>query len=95
MVVYKKPVCHCGRELVFVEEYYYREQRSIDEDGKVIARKMRRTEDDKYVLEEFLRCPKCTDRFDFNLDELGRIVLLGRIVGGTLESRQNGNVLGK
>lgn len=85
---YIKPVCHCGTALVFAEDYYYREQRRINEQGFLAERKMKQSLDDKYVVERYLRCPSCTHQFQYDFDDQGRVKLVGEIVGGFLISGQ-------
>jgi len=92
-MAYNRPVCRCGNDLVFVEEFFYREQRRIGPDGKPAERRMKQTEDDKFVQFEKLRCLECLESYEFEYDEFGRIVVIGRVISGYLDSGHNRNIL--
>ncbi|MWV44844.1 hypothetical protein GRF59_14580 [Paenibacillus sp. HJL G12] len=79
--MYQKPNCECGSDLVFTQEYFYREQFKISNEGHRVEKRLRKTVEDKYILEEYLRCPDCTTRYEFDYDNQGRIVLVGEIIG--------------
>ncbi|RRJ54959.1 hypothetical protein EHV15_35910 [Paenibacillus oralis] len=94
-MAYIKPICNCGTDLIFTQEFFYREQWRIGPNGKLFDRRMRQSEDDKYVLYEMLRCPQCLEHYEFEYDELGRIIVVGNIVAGFSTSGHNTSVLRK
>lgn len=70
---YKKPICACGGDVVISEGHSVEEIYEVTKTGKQSKKMLRR----EYAEKDFkvLRCKECTNRYWYDKDENGRIIL--------------------
>lgn len=76
-MAYQIPICHCGGNLLFIEMEYTEVQYKITKKGE----KFKRIYDkiDKFgVDEQMMKCEECSQRYPWDYDDRGRIIIEGK-----------------
>lgn len=72
--MYKKPVCHCGGELLWVELEYVEVQYRITKKGEPYKKAYDRF--DKFGTDTHnMKCMECNNRYGWDYDDKGRIII--------------------
>lgn len=67
---YKKPICNCGRELIYTEFGQITKDYAINEHGKRFSKPF----DAETIMQtEELQCPECAVWYEVDRDDRGRI----------------------
>ncbi|MEY8694976.1 hypothetical protein AB9M90_10490 [Bacillus safensis] len=70
---YVKPICECGDFLVMREEEVYTVRHAIKTNGKKTKRQLGIKQFECTNVED-LECPSCSNEYEVNLDNFGRII---------------------
>ena len=77
---YKKPICNCGKELIYSTLIVYQTQKTINKNGTLSKKKSLVSANELGVYsplgdgDEHLECPHCYERFVCDYDKNGRVI---------------------
>lgn len=71
-MAYQKPLCDCGKELVYWEERIYHVHTKINKNGRLS--KCKDVQWSGNGAYDRLHCPECGNQYWFNMDSKGRFI---------------------